>query len=1038
MRSFKDLLSFFILFIIFSSSSLLLAAPRILWDESGIGLRQGYHIEWQRAGAIDAEGNVCYVWSDCRNSERDVYAQLVSPDGTRLWEEGGKLVVSAEVRQEDPDIISDLEGGFIVSWVDYRTDSLGDVWVQALDSEGDQRWEPQGVPVCVIDTAFSLTLHTMPDYQGGGIIVWNDNRFGDDGDLYAHHILSSGELDPNWPENGLRLAGGSGGQGGPGQQTVDSDGQGGVWVGWTDTRISGNPDIYLQHVDVDGNLMWPDTVGLPICTNAFDQVGVKLAPDGSGGVFLVWVDKRNYFENHEDLYVQRVNANGEISFPQNGAPLVNGFEIQHNPRIVYDGQGGAIIIWEDHRNLVYENDLYAQRIDTLGNFPWGTDDVLVCGASGDQLGARLSSDQNGGAIVAWRDERFGVYPEGDIFAQRLNSSGGTVWTPDGMAVCTELYLQEAPLVRARSDGSSTIAWGDFRLGSVGIYLQVLTEQGGEVLTPGGEQVVWGIDGNSNHARIMKISEAENKYMAVWQDGRMNHIGNLIYQQVFDFDGNVYFPASGKPAAVQYENMVSEMAGGQESPEITTDGAGGAIICWKDLRYINGSDQIYAQRLDGEGNILWADSSGVRIYPTAISQQNNHICSDGNGGAYIAWSGYFIEGMTWILNAHVAHIDGNGVILGSMEITHSADDEEVWGIVPDDSGGAYVYWKGGDWEDYNIYAARIIPPCDTLWTRAVCDFPGYQESPRAYPYDDGGLVAVWKDYRSGNNYDIYAQRMNRSGEIMWDDGGVLVVDEASGLDQELGDLVVDSEGNVFVVWQDIRNGFNYDLYMQKLNGATGDTMFQASGVPVSVVDDGDQSSPVIILDELDGPHVCWQDYRNVSADIYASYFDSEGAHHGGWIQDGDNICNFNNSQLSPQLTDDYYSGAISVWEDLRSSGKSQIFNIYMQHWNDDTQGIEGRADDQPTDFTLSQNFPNPFNPETQIRFNLSKPGNVKLMIFNALGQRVVVLEDGCLSAGPHTAVWDGKNFSGGAAASGIYYYRLELEGKTRVMKMIMLK
>lgn len=85
-----------------------------------------------------------------------------------------------------------------------------------------------------------------------------------------------------------------------------------------------------------------------------------------------------------------------------------------------------------------------------------------------------------------------------------------------------------------------------------------------------------------------------------------------------------------------------------------------------------------------------------------------------------------------------------------------------------------------------------------------------------------------------------------------------------------------------------------------------------------------------------------------------------------------------------------------------------------------------------------NYPNPFNPETRIAFNKSKPGKAKLSIYNLKGQLVRVLLNTDLAKGTHNVVWDGKDAAGKPAASGIYLYRLETEGKVSTQRMLMLK
>jgi len=88
---------------------------------------------------------------------------------------------------------------------------------------------------------------------------------------------------------------------------------------------------------------------------------------------------------------------------------------------------------------------------------------------------------------------------------------------------------------------------------------------------------------------------------------------------------------------------------------------------------------------------------------------------------------------------------------------------------------------------------------------------------------------------------------------------------------------------------------------------------------------------------------------------------------------------------------------------------------------------------PTSYSLSQNYPNPFNPTTGINFSLIKASNVKLTVYNILGEKVASLVDKYLDAGFYT-VW----FNASAMASGVYFYRLEAGDFKSNKKMILLK
>lgn len=93
---------------------------------------------------------------------------------------------------------------------------------------------------------------------------------------------------------------------------------------------------------------------------------------------------------------------------------------------------------------------------------------------------------------------------------------------------------------------------------------------------------------------------------------------------------------------------------------------------------------------------------------------------------------------------------------------------------------------------------------------------------------------------------------------------------------------------------------------------------------------------------------------------------------------------------------------------------------------------------PVEYSLSQNFPNPFNPTTQIRFTLPKISNVSLKIYDILGREVATLLQGEQPAGVYTLEWNGRNSANSKVASGIYIYRLVAGKFVQSKKMMMLK
>ena len=93
---------------------------------------------------------------------------------------------------------------------------------------------------------------------------------------------------------------------------------------------------------------------------------------------------------------------------------------------------------------------------------------------------------------------------------------------------------------------------------------------------------------------------------------------------------------------------------------------------------------------------------------------------------------------------------------------------------------------------------------------------------------------------------------------------------------------------------------------------------------------------------------------------------------------------------------------------------------------------------PNSFKLLGNYPNPFNPTTQIAYDLAKQSHVTLTIYNTIGQKIATLFDNVQQAGSHHISWNGRSDAGKQMPSGVYMYRLDAEGATQTMKMIMMK
>lgn len=105
---------------------------------------------------------------------------------------------------------------------------------------------------------------------------------------------------------------------------------------------------------------------------------------------------------------------------------------------------------------------------------------------------------------------------------------------------------------------------------------------------------------------------------------------------------------------------------------------------------------------------------------------------------------------------------------------------------------------------------------------------------------------------------------------------------------------------------------------------------------------------------------------------------------------------------------------------------------------DTPSQVLNRDVSPSEFILEENYPNPFNPETTIQYQLARDGRVTLVVYGLLGQRVKVLVDDEKQAGNYTVMWNGTDESGRQAGSGVYVVQMSCDEFSQARKLLLLK
>ncbi len=583
-------------------------------------------------------------------------------------------------------------------------------------------------------------------------------------------------------------------------------------------------DIALKHLgwELDGNA---------ICSANNDQLltwGNLICSDGADGIIMTWRDLR---DNDLDIFVQRINASGQVLWVENGIVIGNRTAEEYYPQICSDGLGGAFITWS------VEYDLYIQRVNASGHIQGLPNGTAINNAGGEQFYAELCSDGENGVIVTWMDYRKGI--SYDIYAQRFNSSLDKLWSSDDIVICNATNNQWYPHICSDGLGGAIIVWEDHRTGSTDIYAQRINATGHVQWKLNGTEVCT-TPGTQEKAQI--CSDGLEGVLITWEHGTSVED---IYAQRINSSGHSQWASNGLLICNESEN--------QQHPTICSDGLGGAIITWQDYRDFSVSaNDIYTQRVNATGYAQWG-FNGRAVCVSTYNQQYPQICSDGSDGAHIIWYDQRGNAVGTGYDVYMQHINSYGDpegTLNGMAICTAINDQNPRQILSDGRGGAFIAWEDQRDGDCDIYAYRAMIPNSTTLEAITPSIDA-----------DGMINLNWNESIGGSEYEIYRAThnittldgltpINQTSDLNYTDiitaNGVyfyvIVVKNAIGsssisncenvtvaIPLKAPDLdpiapAVDSDGNITLNWDDVATSTLYYVYrnashITALNGLT---------------------------------------------------------------------------------------------------------------------------------------------------------------------------------------------------------------------------
>jgi hypothetical protein len=790
---------------------------------------------------------------------------------------------------------------------------------------------------------------------------------------------------------------------------------------------------------------WPVSpfTNLPVCTAAGDQLSPSIVSDGAGGAIMCWYDFRN--GSDWDIYAQHLLVGGatDPGWPANGRAVCTATGTQASPTLTSDGAGGAIVTWYDLRSGGY--DIYAQHVLGTGAVDpaWPANGRALCVAANTQNGPVLVPDGAGGAIVAWNDARSGT---ADVYAQHVLATGlvDPAWPLDGRQLCNAAHEHQGPSIVSDGAGGGIVCWYDFRNGvDWDIY-------GQRLLATGSLDPAWPTDGRAlctaagNQISVTTVSDGAGGAIAAWQDIR-NGTDYDVYAHHLLASGAV------DPSWDVNGRAISQAANYQQNVSIDTDGAGGAVIAWQDSR--SGLAYIYAQHLRANGFVdsAWP-ASGLGLTTAAGDQTFPKVSADGSGGAFVVWQDFGAALLYDIYGQHVTATGGvaTGWPANGLGICTATGNQSAPCLLADGSGSAIVAWNDRRSGGFDTYAQRIgrygylgTPEAEITSVRDV-------------PNDQGGVVKVsWNaSYLEADPYAVVTQyKVFRSVPPNTLAARLAAGDRVSRADasgettlDRPGDLLVTSVAGTSYYWEFVAAmNADYLTRYSYLVPTAGDSV--AAGPP----------STAFMVQARSAGTLHWESEAATGYSV-------------------DNL-----APLAPSpLTGQYAAGSVALhWEpnaepDLESyriyRGATASFTpgpasflvavadtghvdaagapYYYKVTAVDTHGNESAAStvlpantlavgppDASRELSFALPSPNPALTQVTLRFTVPAATRVRLTVQDAAGRMVRELSNAARGPGAHAESWDLRDARGQTVGAGVYFARLQAQGRTLVRRVI---
>jgi len=431
------------------------------------------------------------------------------------------------------------------------------------------------------------------------------------------------------------------------------------------------------------------------------------------------------------------------------------------PKSAATSDGGRWVAWFDNASGNY--DVYAQRYDSQGNELLAPGGLLISAnsQSSSLVNWNLIADSSDHAVLVFTDTRAGG--DLDVYAYRIASDGSFLWGANGIPLSSNADFEADPMVAEAANGDFVVVWS-FLGSTATVRMQRLTPAGSPTLTLGGLNIVAEAGASPGFPRV--IAGSGNDVIVSWVRD-INFFTSIKHLRAQAFD------AAGAPTwALPVEVHNAYNLPFAYSPQLASDGAGGAILCWHASNPGRGGlFDAFVQHLDSAGTQLLAPGGTLLSSAVGMNHLDPQAAFNPSTGDIIAFwsekdgsqsqSGWFAQSVS---SAGALNWGSNGKqILAVDTATKYLSYVEALG---NGAVGVIGWAPSGGFGADEILATRLDAAGTQVWGAPVTIKSTPSNQSTRLSLSVGGedvAVVFWEDERSGND-DIYAQNIQANGTL----------------------------------------------------------------------------------------------------------------------------------------------------------------------------------------------------------------------------------------------------------------------------------